>query len=294
MRRRVFLASLQLLASGNAWAAAPLGVVATFSVLADMTSVVGGDDVAVRTLVPVNGDAHGWEPRPADLRAVHEAAVLVQNGLGLEGWMARMPSAADFKGLLVTAAQNVVPRIMVEDGKRVMDPHAWQDPRNGVLYARAIAEGLAHAQPRAAGRIRQRAEAYIGEIVATDRWITQAMASIPAARRIILTSHDAFGYYGARYGVRLRAVQGISTEAEPSAHDIAALVEQIRRENIHAVFIENMTDPRLSAAVVREAGVALGPTVYSDALSPASGPAGTYLKMLRYNTAHFVEAMARN
>jgi zinc/manganese transport system substrate-binding protein len=294
MRRRTLLAALPLLAASRAWAAAPLKVVASFSILADMTAVIGGDDIAVRTLVPVDGDAHVWEPKPDDLRAVHDAGVLVQNGLGLEGWMVRMPKAADFKGLLITAAQAVKSRSMVEDGKRITDPHAWQDPRNGVLYVRAIANGLSQALPDAATRIHTRADAYISEIEATDRYITETLAPIPTAKRVILTSHDAFGYYGARYGITLRAVQGISTEGEPSAKDIATLVKQIKREHIHAVFVENMTDPRLSAAVARESGVPLGPTVYSDALSPAGGVADTYLKMLRHNTARFAEAMALN
>jgi len=294
MRRRTLLAALPLLATARAWAAAPLNVVASFSILADITSVIGGDDIAVRTLVPVNGDAHVWEPKPGDLRAVHDAGALVQNGLDLEGWMARMPKAADFKGLLITASKAVTPRSMVEDGRTITDPHAWQDPRNGVLYARTIAEGLSHALPDANARIQSRADAYVAEIEATDRWITETLAAIPSAKRVILTSHDAFGYYGARYGITLRAVQGISTEGEPSAKDIATLVKQIKREHIHAVFVENMTDPRLSAAVARESGVPLGPAVYSDALSPAGGVAGTYLKMLRHNTARFAEAMAAN
>ncbi len=294
MDRRFLLQAWTLALISKARAAEPLPVVATFSILADMTRVIGGDDITVRTLVPVDGDAHAWEPKPADLRAVRAAAVLVQNGLGLEGWMARMPKAADFKGLLVTAARDVEPRLMTEDGKQVTDPHAWQDPRNGVLYVRAIADGLRGALPEAAARMTSRADAYISEIEVTDRFITEALAAIPAAKRIILTSHDAFGYYGARYGITLRAVQGISTEGEPSAKDIATLVAQIKREKIHAVFVENMTDPRLSAAVARESGAVLGPNVYSDALSPSGGPADTYLKMLRHNTQRFAEAMALN
>ena len=177
MRRRDLVAFIPavLVSRGAGAAAAPAAVVASFSILADMTARIGGDAVAVRSLVPVDGDAHVWEPRPADLRAVQSAAVLVENGLGLEGWMARLPAAAGFVGRRITASQGVKPRRMVEDGHAVTDPHAWQDPRNGVLYARAIASGLAAALPDQAAAIQDRARAYVAEIEETDRWITQML-----------------------------------------------------------------------------------------------------------------------
>ena len=296
MLRRTLLASLPAIAASlqHAHAADVPQVVATFSILADMARVITGDSAVVSTLVPVDGDAHVWEPRPDDLRRVQRAQVLIENGLGLEGWMRRLPEAAGFKGLLVTAARAVKPRSMIEDGHNITDPHAWQNPQNGILYVRAITDGLAQAFAENAPAIRGRAEAYITEIAATDRWIEQTLAPIPPAKRQILTSHDAFGYYGARYGIRIRGVQGISTESEPSAHDIATLIAQIKRDNIRAVFVENMTDPRLAAAVAREAGAVLGPTVYSDALSAKGGPADSYLRMLHHNTAAFATAMAAN
>jgi zinc/manganese transport system substrate-binding protein len=296
MRRRTLLALLPAFAAGinRAHGADAPQVVATFSILADMASVVAGDSAVVSTLVRADGDAHVWEPRPDDLRRVQRARVLIENGLGLEGWMRRLPEAAGFKGLLVTAARAVTPRKMIEDGHSIIDPHAWQNPQNGILYVRAIADGLAQEFADAAPAIRSRADAYIAEIAETDRWIVQTLAPIPPAKRQILTSHDAFGYYGARYGIRISGVQGISTESEPSAHDIATLVAQIKRDNIRAVFVENMTDPRLAAAVAREAGAVLGPTVYSDALSAKGGPADSYLRMLRHNTTAFATAMAAN
>jgi zinc/manganese transport system substrate-binding protein len=297
MRRRTLLATLPALAcapfaSAHATEQAP--VVASFSILADMTRRIGGDAVSVLSLVPVDGDAHQYQPTPDDLRHVHAARALVENGLGLEGWMTRMPQAAGFSGIRIIASTGVAPREMEEDGKTVTDPHAWQDPRNGVLYVRNIAAGLARALPGQAAAIQERARAYIAEIEETDRWIGAQFAAIPPAKRRILTSHDAFGYYGARYGIELLAVQGISTEGEPSAADIATLIGQIKREKIHAVFVENMTDPRLAATVARDSGAVLGPTVYSDALSEADGPAPTYLRMLRHNTTQFVAAMAGN
>ena len=291
--RRHFLAGLALTPVA-ARAAQPLGTVATISILADMVRQVGGNEVDVVSLVPPDGDAHTYEPRPGDLLAVRGARVVVENGLGLEGWMDRLRGASGFAGVRVVAAEAVTPRHFVEDGATTIDPHAWQDPRNGVRYVRAIAAGLAKADPAHADAWRARADAYVAEIAATDVWITARLAAVPPQKRQIVTSHDAFGYYGVRYGIRLHFVEGLSTDAEPSARDMARLIDDIRALGIRAVFIENMTDPRLVAEVAHEAGVTVGPEVYSDALSPPGGPADTYIKMLRYNTAAFADAMLTN
>jgi zinc/manganese transport system substrate-binding protein len=252
----------------------------------------GGEDVSVRSLLPADADAHVLEPKPADLRAVQGVQVLIENGLGLEGWMTRMPRAAGFKGQLITASQNVAPSTILEDGRRVVDPHAWQDPRNGVLYVRVITDALAAAAPNREAVIHARSAAYISRIEETDRWIADQLATIPTAKR--LTSHHAFGYYCARYGITLRSIQGVSTEGEPSAREIARLIELVRRERIRAVFIENMASARLTQAVAREAGAVIGDPLYADALSPPDGPAPSYLAMLRHNTTLFAAAMATN
>jgi zinc/manganese transport system substrate-binding protein len=291
MRRRSFIAALGL-APFAARAAGPLRVVASFSILGDLTRQVGGNGVAVETLVGPDGDVHVYEPRPKDLRRLMAASVLVRNGLGLEGWMDRLTEAAGFKGKVVVAASSVTPRTMQENGGALTtDPHAWQDPRNGVLYVQAIAAGLAGVDAPNAAAYRGTAEFYTGRIRDMDAWIAAAFAPMPAERRRIITTHDAFGYYGARYGVEFLSAEGISTEFEPSAKAIAALVAQIKRENVRAVFIENMTSPRMAQMLARETGAVLGGTVYSDALSPAGGPATTYLDMLRHNTGLFVAAM---
>jgi zinc/manganese transport system substrate-binding protein len=296
MDRRTLLASALGISAvlRKAHAQDRLTVVATFSILADMARVIGGGDCSVTSLVPFDGDAHAWEPKPADLRAVGTAGVLIENGLGLEGWMTRLPQAAGFHGVKVTASRGVSPRKMVEDGKSILDPHAWQDPANGMIYASAIGAALGEAIPAQKAAIRERTDAYVALIEETDRWISQTLSHIPPAKRRILTSHDAFGYYGARYGITLRAVQGISTETEPSAKEIAALIRQIRQERIKAVFVENMTNRRLAQAVAQETGAVIGAPVYSDALSAPDGPAPTYLSMLRHNTTLFAAAMAEN
>ena len=290
MHRRLLLGAIGL-APFTAQAAEKPRVVASFSILADLTQQVGGQAVTVEALVGPDGDVHVYEPRPRDLRRLMGASLLVRNGLGLEGWMDRLTGAADFKGTVVVAANKVTPRTMKEaSGALATDPHAWQDPRNAILYVQTIAEGLATTDPADAAAFHASAEHYVAEIMQTDAWIEATLAPIPAAQRRIITTHDAFGYYGARYGIEFLSAEGISTEFEPSAKAIAALVKQIRREKVRAVFIENMTSPRMAQMLARETGATLGGTVYSDALSPAGGPAATYLEMLRHNTNLFAAA----
>jgi zinc/manganese transport system substrate-binding protein len=193
----------------------------------------------------------------------------------------------------VVAADQVTPRSMKQDGGAIAtDPHAWQDPANGRLYVRAITDGLAAADPANAAFYRSAAARFSAAIAQVDAWNEAKLAPIPAAQRRIITTHDAFGYYGARYGIEFLSAEGISTEFEPSAKAIAALVGQIKREKVRAVFIENMTSPRMAQMLASETGAVLGGTVYSDALSPAGGPAPTYLAMLRHNTGLFADAMA--
>jgi zinc/manganese transport system substrate-binding protein len=229
--------------------------------------------------------------RPPEPPELTKADLLVENGLGLEGWMSRLSAASGFRGIRIVASDGVKPRTIVEGSVASLDPHAWQDPRNGVIYARNIAEGLTAAAPPNADLWRDNAAAYIAEIERTDQWIASQFASIPQAQRRIITTHDAFGYYGDRYGVTFLAAEGLSTDAEPSAKAIAGLVAQIRRERAKTVFLENMTDPRLANALARETGATVSGPLYSDALSRPDGPAASYLSMLRYNTALFRRAL---
>jgi zinc/manganese transport system substrate-binding protein len=292
MRRRAFIAAFTL-APLAAMTAGPLRVVASFSILADMVRQVGGDAVLVEALVGPDGDVHVYEPRPKDLHTLLASGLLVRNGLGLEGWMDRLTGATGFRGTVVVAAEKVAPRTMKEaaGGALATDPHAWQDPMNGVMYVKAIAEALASVDAPHAGSYRDGAARYVTRIEQTDAWIAATLGSIPAEQRRIITTHDAFGYYGARYAIEFLSAEGISTEFEPSAKAITALVRQIEREKVRAVFIENMTSPRMAEMLARETGAVLGGTVYSDALSPPDGPAATYLEMMRHNTTLFAAAM---
>ncbi len=206
--------------------------------------------------------------------------------------MSRLGDAAGFRGRRIFASSGVVPRVMRDGALSSLDPHAWQDPRNGLIYVREIAAGLGGG--RSGGMppsIGPTAESYLSEIDRLDQWITARFAAIPSAARRIITTHDAFGYYGDRYGITFIAAEGLATDAEPSAKAIRALVGQIRREGLHTVFLENMTDPRLAKMLARESGASLSGPLYSDALSAANGPAPDYLAMLRYNTLQFESAM---
>ena len=293
MRRRLLLAApaLACLGVARAKAASPLPVVASFTILADLAQRVGGDRIAVTALVGPDRDVHIFQPRPSDLGRLKTAAAVVGNGLLLEGWLGRAERSAGFRGRAIVASAGIATRTFNEGGITVTDPHVWQDPRNAAQMVATIAEGLVAIDAAGAEGYRSRAAAFMAEIVQADAEIARAMAAIPEARRRIITSHDAFGYYGARYGIQFRAPQGLSTDGEPTPRDLARLAGQIRREGIRAVFVENMTDPRIAAALAREAGAVVGGKVYSDSLSPPDGPAGTYLAMLRHNTTLFTAAM---
>ncbi len=284
-------------------ACAKLPVVASFSIVADVAREVGGERVDVVSLVAPDQDAHVFQPSPADVRKLAAAKVFVVNGLGFEGWMARLSKSAAFKGLTVTAAAKVKPLTMAEHDEHddhhghdhghdhgKQDPHAWHNPQNVALYAEALAAGFAKADPEGAAYYRQRAQAYKAQLLELDGWAAKSFAAIPAERRKVLTSHDAFAYLAARYKLRFMAPQGVSTDAEASAKGVAALIRQVRKEKVSAVFFENMADRRLLDQLSREAGVKVGGKLYSDALS-AAPEAATYMQLFKTNVGALVAAM---
>ncbi len=269
----------------------PLPVVASFSILGDMVKQVGGPDVTVVTLVGSNNDTHVYEPTPADAKKLAAAQLLFVNGLGFEGWMPRLATAAAFKGKTIIASNGIKPRMM-NDG--IADPHAWQDLSNGSTYVQNIATALEQAMPDKAQDIAARAVAFEAQIKAEDEKVKQAFADIPVAQRKIITSHDAFGYFGVAYGVTFMAPEGLSTEAEPSAAQLAQLIDQMQRENIRTVFLENMASPRMAQQLAKESNALLGGELYSDALSKPNGAAPTYLSMFENNVPKLKAAMLEN
>lgn len=273
-------------------AQAKLKTVASFSILGDMVSRIGGDRIELTTLVGPNADTHVYEPKPADAKLIAESSVLFVNGLGFEGWMTRLVEASGYKGPVIVASEGVKPREMEEDGQQITDPHAWQDLSNGVLYASNIAAGLCKADPDGCDTYRKNAEAYQGELKAIDKDVRDKVATVPADQRKVITSHDAFGYFGAAYGIEFIAPLGISTDAEASAADVARLIEQIKATGIKALFIENMTDPRLIEQIASETGAKSGGELYADALSAPGEGAETYIDMFRHNIGLLATAMA--
>jgi len=282
--------------------------VASFSILGDMVRQVGGDRVEVTTFVGPNGNAHDFEPTPADAKRLAQSDVLFINGLGMEGWLPRLEEASDFDGETVRVTEGIDAAAMPEDraghnhgadhddhphahDDGTFDPHAWQNLRNAKLYVANIRDGLIAADPEGKAVYEANAEAYLKRIDALDRQIKAAVAKIPEQRRVVVTSHDAFGYFGRAYGIEFLAPQGVSTDSEASAKTVAQIIDQVRERNIPAVFLENVSDPRLLKQIADETEAKVGGTLYSDALSEPDGPAPTYLEMIRHNMAELSKAL---
>ncbi|MFN3449146.1 MAG: metal ABC transporter solute-binding protein, Zn/Mn family [Roseococcus sp.] len=313
MTPRRSLLALPLLALVPRPAAAQAGppvVVASFSILGDLVQQVGGPRIALRVIAGPGVDAHHFQPRPSDAQALRDAALLIRNGLGFDPWFDRLARAA--------AGQRAIPMLTVTDGiaprsmeahhhhhhggaerrtqhaagpRRVADPHAWQDVRLAQHYVRAIAAGLARMDPAGAEAHEAAAAAFLRRLEALDAWIRAEIATVPPARRKVLTTHDAFGYFADAYGVTFLAAQGVSAEAEPSAAAVARLIRQVRAENLTAVFLEGQGGQAVLERLAREAGVRVRGRLYADALSPPDGPAPTYEAMMRHNVALMVAAM---
>lgn len=274
---------------------ARLFVVATFTILADLVRQVGGDRVEVVSLVGPNGDVHAYAPSPADSRKLAAARLIVENGLNLEGWISRLAKASASKARIVVASAGVSPREEHGDHDHAhggTDPHAWQNVANAKIYVANIRDGLIAANPSGKADYAARARAYLEKLDALDAYVRAAVAKIPADRRRIVTTHDAFGYFGQAYGIELAAPAGVSTEAAVSARDVGKIIAQIKKDKFPAVFLENVSDPRLIDQIARETGAKIGGTLYSDSLSGPDGAAGTYIDMVRHNISELTKALA--
>jgi zinc/manganese transport system substrate-binding protein len=307
---RIGLALLLIGFAGGASPADKVKAVASFSILGDMVREIGGDRVEVVTLVKPDSDAHVFSPTPADAKTLSGADIFFVNGLGFEGWMERLEKSSGFKGKTVVVSKGVKPLTMEEGGHHhgeeehaqaddddhdeheVTDPHAWQDLANGKLYVANIRDGLIAADPEGKAVYEANAAEYLAALDKEDAAVKAALALLPPERRKMITSHDAFGYFGKAYGLEIIAPEGVSTESEASAQDVAKIIRQIRAEKIPAVFLENVTDRRLLDQIARETGAKIGGVLYSDALSGPDGPAPTYLDMFRHNVGALTAALS--
>jgi zinc/manganese transport system substrate-binding protein len=293
MRKNLIAAVLAFacILSSPAAAQEKIRAVATFSILGDFVKNVGGDRVAVTTLVGPNGDAHVYAPTPADARTLADAKVVFVNGLGLEGWMTRLVKSSGSRALSVVASSNVKPRRSADQRGHDADPHAWQSVANAKIYVANIRDGLIAVDPAGKAVYEANAASYLGKLDALEAEVRQVIAKIPADRRRIITTHDAFGYFGAAYGMEFIAPQGVSTESEASAKDVARIINQIRKQKIPAVFLENISDERLMQRIAKETDARIGGKLFSDALSDEKGPAPTYIDMMRNNLREFSIAL---
>jgi zinc/manganese transport system substrate-binding protein len=287
--RRFLLISLMLAATIlPARAQDRLNVVASFSILGDFVRNVGGDRVNVTALVGPDGDAHVYAPTPADAKKVADAKLVIVNGLGLEGWLPRLVQSAGNKAAIVTATSGIAPLKLGSDA----DPHAWQSVVNAKIYVANIRDALVAADPADAEAFRTNADAYLTKLDGLDREVREAVAQIPQARRKVISTHRAFGYFAAAYGVEFIAPLGVSTESEASARDIAAIITQVKTAKIPAVFLENISDPRLMQRIAAETGAKVGGTLYSDSLTAEKGDVPTYIDLVRHNIKALTRALA--
>jgi len=315
MLSRALLIASTLAALPATAQAEPLKVVATFSIIGDFARQVGGDRIDLTVLVGPNGDAHVYEPKPQDAARIGAADVVLANGLKFEGFIDRLVAASGTKASVTELSRGVKPLPALEEeghdasgdhgshdhaadeGHAVhehgaYDAHAFQSIPNAMIYVANIADAFCAADAAGCEEYRANAAAYTTTLQALDAEVRAAVAAMPEGKRTIITSHDAFGYFQQEYGLAFLAPEGVSTEAEASAAEVARLIDQIRHEGASAVFVENVTNPRLIQQIARETGLRTGGELYSDALSAAGGPASTYVEMMRHNIRTIAEAVS--
>jgi zinc/manganese transport system substrate-binding protein len=284
--------------------AEPLKVVASFSILGDMAKAVAGPDASITTLVGPNSDAHVYRATPQDAKNVKEAQLVIINGLGFEGFMDRLVKSAGTKAVVVTATKGITALKAEADEARghthshshkhdhgKTDPHAWQSVMNARIYVANIRDGLIAADPAHAEGYKTRASDYLARLDALKSEMDAAFAPLAKDKRVIVTSHDALAYFGKEFSFALHPIQGISTEAEPTAKDVARIVKLSKAKKARAIFVENIKNPKLSEQIARETGAKLGGTLFSDALSDEKGDAPSYISMMQFNTRAIVAAL---
>lgn len=291
MSQFMIIAFLMLLGLGSATAenkSPKLKVVASFSILGDFVRQIGGDDVEVEIIVPENADPHVYQSKPLDAKKLNQAELVIVNGLGFEGWLDRLITNSGYKGEVITASKTVKPRVgHNSQGSDVEDPHAWHNVKNSILYVTEIKQALQQKLPAQAATIEARANAYILRLQQLDQWVHGQFKEVDPKDRKVLTTHDAFAYFGLEYGLEFLSPVGISTDAEPSAAKVAELIKIIKSQNIKAIFIENFSFGKLVEQIAKEANAEVDGILYADSLSDPkeiNAPAKTYIEMVQHNT----------
>ncbi|WP_339529675.1 metal ABC transporter substrate-binding protein [Pseudomonas mucidolens] len=286
----VLFSVLLALSFTTAQAAEKLQVVTSFSILADITHQVGGEHIQISNMVGPDADAHTYEPSPDDAKSLLKARLIIKNGLGFEPWLDRLISSTETRAVVVTASKGVIARTMEEDGDTLPDPHAWHNLANAEIYVNNITKALSAADPANQADYQHNSQVYLKQIYRLLAEANRKLGSLPPGNHRIVTSHDAFGYLGQAYGIDFLAPQGLSTDREPSAAEVAALITQIRQDKVKAVFMENIKDSRLLKQIADESGARIGGTLYSDALA-TKGPASTFIGLFEYNLDTLYEAL---
>ena len=263
-------------------------VVTSFSILEDLVKELGGQYVNVVNLVDRNSDAHTYQPKPSDAVAISKADLVIFNGLGFEGWIPRLIKNSGYKNKQIIASKGVD---AIKNGKET-DPHAWQSFHNIRLYVQNISQMLIQLRPQYSEVLTKRQQKYLDSLNDLEISLKEQLVKIPVSKRIVVTSHDAFGYLGREFKIQFLAPLGLSLEVEASAEDVATIIDQIREQNVKALFVENINNPRLLELISAETNVAIGGRLYSDALSEVKGPAGTYLKMMRHNIESLITVLS--
>lgn len=275
-------------------------VLASFSILGDLVREVGGERVEVSTLVGPNTDMHGFQPTPAHAKAVAGAKLVVINGLGLEGWADRLVKSANYKGARLVATKGVKALTAEHEGhghnhkhkhSDRYDPHAWQEVANVKIYVANIRDALSGVDPVGRETYAKNASAYLQKLEALEGEIKGLFAGLSEKERRVITSHDAFHYFGDAYGIEFLAAQAAGGDTQPSARDVARLIQQMRKQGVKAIFVENISNPRIIEQIAKETGAKIGGTLYSDALSEPNGPAATYIDMIRHNAKTIATAL---
>lgn len=268
-------------------------VVTSASIFADMTEMVAGGHVRIQSVVPIGGDPHIYEPTPADVQLVSRADLVLVNGLTFEGWMRELIENSGTKAETVTITEGIG-TIESEEYANSSDPHAWMTARNGLTYVQNIRDALIKLDPFNRKVYEFNAGVYLKQLEDLDREIFKQIASIPEKNRVLITSHDAFRYFGRHYGIRVEAALGTSTDAEVQTDDVNRLTNIIRETGVPAIFVESTINPKLIRQIATDNGVIIGGYLYADSLGEPDTPAGTYEGMLRYNVSTIVEALKGN